>query len=122
MVDKFVMPNGDLGKMSTTPARVGTSEIEALMAAPYEQPEFPFPIGAREAVYECLQLLEDVDRLALEARYYLGKSYYEIAQMLGYSSKASAYDRVKTAEKKLGAILIGDKRIMELLEDDSELE
>lgn len=108
--------------MSTTPAKQGTSEIEALMAAPHERPELPFPIEAREAVYEAIQLLDDVDRIAIESRYYLGRSYFEIAQILGYSSKASAYDRVKTAERKLGVILMEDDRIKELLEDDSELE
>jgi DNA-directed RNA polymerase specialized sigma24 family protein len=111
-----------LGKMSTTPAKVGNSPIELLMAGPGDEQDESLNLDIREAVTEGMAKLPDKYRFVLEAKYIWGHSYYEIAKMMGYSSKASAYDIIKSAEKKLGVILRDDERIKKLLEANGELE
>jgi len=69
-----------------------------------------------EAVHEAMETLDDKDKWAIEAVYVWGHSYSEIADMMGYSSKASAHGAVRQAQNKLKIVLQNDYRIIRLLE------
>lgn len=105
-------PDDDFDKLATVPEPVGNSFIEQLMAMPGATIHPDFSLDVREEVYNCMVSLEDEYRFVLEARYVWGKSYSEIAVMLGYNSKSSAHDKVKQAESVLKIKLIESPVIM----------
>lgn len=105
----------DLDYLSNTPAPVGSDPIEMLMAGPnqrfLEETSSPIPDIVREAMSE----LDDRHRFALEAKYIWGKSYADIADMLGYQSKSSAHDIVSQAQEQLKKILLKNPLILEMI-------
>lgn len=98
------------------PAPVGDDPIEILMASINQAEPSRLSISLSEAVAEAMGKLGDKERWVLEAVYIWGKSYSEIADMMGYSSKASAHGAVRKAQKQIKAILENDYRIIRLLE------
>lgn len=98
------------------PAPVGDDPIEILMASIGQQEPAPLSSGIVDAVADGMSTLEEKDRWVLEAVYVWGHSYSEIADMMGYSSKASAHGAVRRAQNKLKQVLQIDYRIIRLLE------
>lgn len=98
------------------PQPLGDDPIEILMAAVTQSPAERLSDGVSGAIQEGLESLEEKDRWVLEAVYIWGRSYSEIADMMGYSSKASAHGAVKSAQAKLKEILETDHRIIRLIE------
>jgi hypothetical protein len=93
--------NDDFDRLGTVPSPVGSTFIEQLMAAPGVNIPDDFDIEIREAVTEAILDLDEASRFYIESRYIWGYSYSEIATMLGYNSKSTAYDRMKDAEAVL---------------------
>jgi hypothetical protein len=93
--------NDDFDRLGTVPSPVGSTFIEQLMAAPGVNIPDDFDIEIREAVTSAILDLDEASRFYIESRYIWGYSYSEIATMLGYNSKSTAYDRMKDAEAVL---------------------
>lgn len=102
--------------VENSPTHVGDNPIEQLMAAMNQPLPDPYSEPARMAVGEAIVMLDEKDRWVVEAVYTWGHSYAEIADMMGYASKASAHAVVKTALNNLRNRLIVDHRIIRLLE------
>ncbi len=105
----------DFDKLATVPDRVGGSFIEQLMAGPGFTYTPEIDVGVREAVYDAMIGLGEEHRFVLESRYVWGRSFAEIAEMLGYSSKSSAHDKLKEAEKTLKVVLMDNPKIRNFL-------
>jgi predicted DNA-binding protein YlxM (UPF0122 family) len=91
---------------ASLPAKQGSSFFEELMAAPFTTPDEPFDLDIRELVYESVMKLDEQSKFVIEARYVWGKSFSEIADMLGNASKSTAYDKLKKAERLLKEIML----------------
>jgi len=98
------------------PAPVGDDPIEILMMSVNQSEPTHLSDTLVDAVYEAMGTLNDKDRWAIEAVYIWGHSYSEIADMMGYSSKASAHGAVRQAQNKLKVVLQNDHRVIRLLE------
>lgn len=102
--------------MSAIPAKIDwDNPIQALMASPDETETSGVNAQIRLCVAESIAELGDRDRFVLEAIYVWGKSYSELSQMMGFSSKASAHGAVKTAEANLRAILVTKPEIRQMI-------
>lgn len=99
-------------------APMGSSEIEHLMAEPFHtEPDYIFNEQIRDVVSEAIRQLEPQEILLVEAKYVWGKSYSELAEMMGWSAKSSAYKAMKKVEDKLRVILENDPFIRVLIGD-----
>lgn len=98
------------------PAPVGDDPIEILMMSVNQSGPSHLSDSLMEAVHDAMSTLDDRDRWAIEAVYIWGHSYSEIADMMGYASKASAHGAVRSAQDKLKIVLQNDYRIIRLLE------
>lgn len=96
--------------------KVGTDPIELLMSGINELEPGTLSDGVATAVQSAKDCLSERDRWVIDAVYIWGHSYSEIADMMGYSSKASAHGAVKSAQKKLKEILELDYRIIRMME------
>lgn len=105
----------DWDRMASIPAKIGPTLVEQLMAGPNQSNEKPFPEDVRIAVAKAIELLDDKDKFIIEAVYLWGKSYSQIAKMMGYSSKGTPHYALKRAHRNLGAILETDDTIKSLL-------
>ena len=101
--------------MASNPAPVGSSFIEQLMAGPGHVADESTNIDIREAVTVAILDMDESSRFVLEARHIWGKSYFDIAEMLGHKSKSSAHDKVKEAEATLKNLLMESPIIREFL-------
>lgn len=88
----------DLNFLENTPAQVGGSFIEQLMAGPKATIHTDIDVDVREAVANAILDLDIASRFVIESRYIWGHSYSEIATILGYNSKSSSHDKLKEAE------------------------
>lgn len=102
-------------KLATVPSPVGLSFFEQLMAAPNSRIDPGPNEAARQAVMDALDLVDEGSRLVIELRYIWGHSHSEIAKIIGYSSKSSAHDKLKEAEKVLEVALLEQPAIRRLL-------
>ena len=116
MARDMIRLDDNIGYFSNVPSPVGHSPIEQLMAAPFSRHEEPFDADLRDAISDCVARLDEVDRFVIEARYVWGKSFSEIASMLGCSAKSTAHDKVKRAERKLKTIMLQEPTIVEMLD------
>lgn len=98
------------------PAPVGDDPMEILMMSVNQSGPSHLSDALVEAVHEAMDTLDEKDRWAIEAVYIWGHSYSEIADMMGYSSKASAHGAVRQAQNKLKIVLQNDYRVIRLLE------
>lgn len=97
-------------------APIGTSEIEQLMSEPFHtEPDYVFNEQIRDAVTDAIKQLGPQEIMLVEAKYVWGKSYSEIADMMGWSAKSSAYKAMKKVEDKLRVILQDDPFIRVLI-------
>lgn len=103
------------------PAPVGDDPIEMLMAAVNQSGPSYLSDALTTAVHEAMETLDDKDRWVIEAVYIWGHSYSEIADMMGYASKASAHGAVRQAQEKLKVVLQNDYRIIRLLEGKANM-
>lgn len=88
----------DLNFLENTPARVGGSFIEQLMAGPGATTSTEISIDVREAVAQAILDIDIASRFVIESRYIWGHSYSEIATLMGYNSKSSSHDKLREAE------------------------
>ena len=98
------------------PAPVGDDPIEILMMSVNQSGPSYLSDALLNAVHDAMETLDDKDRWVVEAVYIWGHSYSEIADMMGYASKASAHGAVRQAQAKLKIVLENDYRIIRLLE------
>lgn len=98
------------------PAQIGKDPIEVLMASMNDPEPTHLSLGVEMAVAEAMDKLSERSRWVLEAVYIWGHSYSQIADMMGYASKASAHGAVRTAQKQLKEFLQYDHRIIRLME------
>lgn len=106
----------DFDYLSAHPAPVGTNPIEILMAAPlWQEPANSWTNQVSDSVRCAIATLDERDAMLIEGKYIWGKSYSQLADMMGWSAKSSAYKAVKKAEKKLRDILLNDPFIREML-------
>jgi DNA-directed RNA polymerase specialized sigma24 family protein len=110
----------DWDRMSVIPAKVGPSFIEELMAAPNHVSVETLSEPVRLAVVESIAQLCDKDRFLVEARYIWGYSYAKITDMMGYASKASAWDAVQKALSNLKKILVTEPAILDLIGEPND--
>lgn len=101
--------------MGNMPAPVGPNPIEELMASINQPLADPLSSAVREAVADGIAQLGDKDKWLIEAVFVWGHSYSEIADMMGYRSKASVHGVVRKALDNLKMVLECDHRIMKLL-------
>jgi DNA-directed RNA polymerase specialized sigma24 family protein len=104
---------------------VGDSYWERLMAGPNEvstetdDNENQYDSIVRDAVAS----LGDQDRFIIEQIHTWGKSYSELSDMLGYSSKSTIHKLVHKAQDNLKKILLQQPAIRQMLgETDDNLE
>ena len=88
----------DLNFLENTPAKVGGSFIEQLMAGPGATTSTEISIDVREAVAKAILDIDIASRFVIESRYIWGHSYSEIATLMGYNSKSSSHDKLREAE------------------------
>lgn len=106
----------DFSYFISSPAPLGPSEIEQLMAEPFHtEPEYMFNEQMRSAVSDAIKQLEPQEIMLVEAKYVWGKSYSELAELMGWSAKSSAYKAMKKIEDKLRVILENDPFIRVLI-------
>lgn len=105
----------EFDKLATVPSPPGLSFIEQLMAMPNATINNEFSLEVREAVTNAIMDIDIASRFLIESRYIWGRSYSEIAEMLGYNSKSSAYDKLKDAENILKRKLLEYPVIREFL-------
>lgn len=98
------------------PAPVGDDPIEILMASYNQSAPSYLSDGLMNSVRKAIELLDEKSRWAIEAVYIWGHSYSQVADMMGYSSKASAHGVVRKAQQKLKQILEIDHNVIRLLE------
>lgn len=115
MARDMIRLEDNIGYFANVPAPTGTSEIEQLMSAPFSRHEEPFDSDLRDAISDCVSRLDEVDRFVIEARYVWGKSFQEIASMLGCSAKSTAHDKLRRAERKLKKIMLDDPLISNMI-------
>lgn len=101
--------------MGNMPAPVGPNPIEELMASINQPLADPLSSAVREAVADGIAKLGDKDKWLIEAVFVWGHSYSEIADMMGYRSKASVHGVVRQALNNLKMVLECDHRIIKLL-------
>jgi hypothetical protein len=101
----------NLDRMSNHPAKPGLSFIEQLMSHSDRHEPTPIGVEVREAVYNAVQSLSEDHRIAIEARYFYGKSFSDMARELGFSSKSSAYDKLQDAEEALRQLLLESRDV-----------
>lgn len=107
--------NDGLDKFTNTPSKPGDGFFEQLMSnSPTEQAQ-PFSLEMREMIFDSIQFLRDDLRDAIVYRYFEGKSFSEIAKLMGFNSKSSAYDKLKEAENALKSTLIESSDIRTFL-------
>lgn len=103
-------------RMLEIPATVNWDDpISMLMAGPNQRQSHPLSDDIRDAVRDGIMQLNDKDRFLIEAVYVWGRSYSQIAEMMGYNSKGTSHYAIKKAERNLGDILKADSRIIRLL-------
>lgn len=108
----------DFDYLATRPAKIGSSEIELLMAAPnHIESGEGWSEQINHSVRCAMSSLGERDAMLIEGKYIWGKSYSQLADMMGWSAKSSAYKAVKKAENKLKELLLGDPFIREMLGD-----
>lgn len=95
----------DWDRMARIPAPVGAGFYDQLMACVTQSSPDPLSTPVVNAVQHCIKKLDDKDRWVLEAMYVWGVSYADLADMMGYRSKASSHGAVKQAEQNLRAHL-----------------
>lgn len=102
--------------LASRPAPIGNNPIEILMAAPHAPDK---PSGWSDQISHCVRVamstLCERDVTLIEGKYIWGKSYSQLADMMGWSAKSSAYKAVKKAENKLKEALLCDPFIREML-------
>lgn len=95
----------DWDKMARIPSPVGSGFYDQLMASVTQSSPDPLSTELVNAVQTCIKKLGDKDRWVLEAMYVWGASYADLADMMGYRSKASSHGAVKQAEQNLRSYL-----------------
>lgn len=105
----------DFDKLATVPAPAGFGFIEQLMAMPGATIVSSPNDDLIDAVAQAISELDPSSRLVIEQRYVWGNSFSEIAKLLGYNSKSSAYDRLKEAENILRTKLMESTIIRKFL-------
>ena len=101
----------DINYMGNLGAPVGNTFIEMLMASPNQTLPDPFDPNIAEAIWDAIELLEPKHKFVVESMFVWGKSYNEIAEMMGYNSKATAHGIMRTALKNLKETLEQDPRL-----------
>jgi len=110
----------DMDHMGNVPAKVGTSFLEQLMAEPNHVSSETFSDELNEAVIHAIDQLSEEDKFIIEASYIWGRSYEEIADMMGYRSKSTVHKLIHKAQENLRNILILNPAIIKLLKGNTE--
>lgn len=102
--------------LANTAAPIGADPISFLMSAPgHPDVSSAWSEQIITSVRFAMNSLNERDMLLIEGKYIWGKSYSELADMMGWSAKSSAYKAVKKAENKLKEMLMHDPFIREML-------
>lgn len=108
--------DNDFDYLANRPAPIGKNPIEMLMAAPHTtEPGNSWSEQISHIVRTAMNNLNERDAMLIEGKYIWGKSYSQLADMMGWSAKSSAYKAVKKAENKLRETLMCDPFIREML-------
>jgi RNA polymerase sigma factor (sigma-70 family) len=110
----------DMDHMGNVPAKVGTSFLEQLMAEPNHVSSETFNEELNTTVTNAIAQLSQEDKFIIEASYIWGRSYAEIADMMGYSSKSTVHKLMHKAQENLRDILILEPTIIKLLKGNTE--
>lgn len=110
----------DMDHMGNVPAKVGTSFLEQLMAEPNHVSSETFNEELNTTVTNAIAQLSREDKFIIEASYIWGRSYAEIADMMGYSSKSTVHKLMHKAQENLKDILILEPTIIKLLKGNTE--
>lgn len=110
----------DIDHMGNVPAKVGTSFLEQLMAEPNHVSSETFNEELNTTVTNAIAQLSEEDKFIIEASYIWGRSYAEIADMMGYSSKSTVHKLMHKAQENLKNILILEPIIIKLLKGNTE--
>jgi DNA-directed RNA polymerase specialized sigma24 family protein len=124
MMNKRFRDDDDWNTMDSIADSVADDPIAMLMATPWQELPDPLSDDVSSAVREALEQLDKRDRFLVDAIFVWGKSYSELSDMMGFNSKASSHQAVRTALTKLKEILQQDKRILKLMgeyDDDDDL-
>lgn len=106
----------DFDYLATHPTPIGKNPIEILMAGPlWTEPTNSWSDQVGDSVRCAIATLGERDIMLIEGKYIWGKSYSQLADMMGWSAKSSAYKAVKKAENKLRDVLLNDPFIREML-------
>lgn len=122
-MNKRFRDTNDWNAMENIAEAVSDDPIAMLMATPWQELPDPLSDDVSSAVREALDQLGQRDRFLLDAVFVWGKSYSELSDMMGFNSKASSHQAVRTALAKLKEILQTDKRILRMMgeQDDDDL-
>lgn len=109
------MSRESTGYLADLRAAKPTTETEWLMMGG----ERPLPISTRDhAVHDAVASLDERSRLVIEAIFYEGLSYSELAERFNYQHKPYMWRLVKSAIAKLKDALSHDHRFDHLFTED----